>query len=113
VKLFLILVLRLRQFFIVRIFVKRATVPLKQKKRPVFPGSHTSTNGEKETRYVQYGQILLQYLNINDSFHLKDLEISKYQRESKGRMPIIIYRYIFVNCCLICFSKHLKGKNIN
>jgi hypothetical protein len=27
----------------------------------------------------------LQYLNINDSFHLKDLEISKYQRESKGR----------------------------
>jgi hypothetical protein len=27
----------------------------------------------------------LQYLNINDSFHLKDLEISKYQRESKER----------------------------
>jgi hypothetical protein len=27
----------------------------------------------------------LKYLNINDSFHLKDLEISKYKRESKGR----------------------------
>jgi hypothetical protein len=26
------------------------------------------------------------YLNINDSFHLKDLEISKYKRESKTRM---------------------------
>jgi thymidylate synthase len=24
----------------------------------------------------------LKYLNINDSFHLKDLEISKYKRES-------------------------------
>ena len=42
---------------------------------------------------------------------LKDLEISKYKRESKGRIGI--YRFIFVNCCLICFSKHLKGKNIN
>jgi hypothetical protein len=29
----------------------------------------------------------LKYLNINDSFHLKDLEISKYKRESKARMP--------------------------
>ena len=27
----------------------------------------------------------LKYLDINDSFHLKDLEISKYKRESKGR----------------------------
>jgi hypothetical protein len=27
----------------------------------------------------------LKYLNENDSFHLKDLEISKYKRESKGR----------------------------
>ena len=27
----------------------------------------------------------LKYLNINDSFHLKDLEISKYKRESKLR----------------------------
>jgi hypothetical protein len=30
----------------------------------------------------------LKYLNINDSFHLKDLEISKYKRESKARWPI-------------------------
>ena len=29
----------------------------------------------------------LKYLNINDSIHLKDLEISKYKRESKTRMP--------------------------
>jgi hypothetical protein len=27
----------------------------------------------------------LKYLNINDSFHLKDFGISKYKRESKGR----------------------------
>jgi hypothetical protein len=59
VKLFLILDLHLRQFFIVRIFVKRATVPLKQKKRPVLAGRPLSTNAEKETRYIQYGQILL------------------------------------------------------
>jgi hypothetical protein len=26
----------------------------------------------------------LKYININDSFHLKDFEISKYKRESKG-----------------------------
>ena len=32
----------------------------------------------------------LKYLNINDSFHLKDLEISKYKRVSKGRWPIKI-----------------------
>ena len=59
VKLFLILVLHLRQFFIVKIVVKRATVLLKQKKRPVLAGRHLSTNAEKETRYIQYGQILL------------------------------------------------------
>ena len=51
----------------------------------------------------------LKYLNINDSFHLKNLEISKYKRESKGRWSIQIYRFIFVNCCLIWF---LKCKNI-
>ena len=28
----------------------------------------------------------LNYLNINDSLQLKDLEMSKYQRESKARM---------------------------
>ena len=27
------------------------------------------------------------YLNINDSIHFKNLEISKYKRESKARMP--------------------------
>jgi hypothetical protein len=41
-----------------------------------------------------------------NSFHLKDLEISKYKRESKGRWPIKICRFIFVNCCLIWLSKH-------
>ena len=54
----------------------------------------------------------LKYLNINDSFHLKDLEISKYKGESKGRWPIKICRFLFVNCCLIWLSKHWKGKNI-
>jgi hypothetical protein len=39
----------------------------------------------------------LKYLNINDSFHLKDFEISKYKRESKGRWPIKICRFIFVS----------------
>jgi uncharacterized integral membrane protein len=47
----------------------------------------------------------LKYLNINDPFHLKDLEISKYQRESKGRWPIqivvlfllIVVLFVFLN----------------
>jgi hypothetical protein len=38
--------------------------------------------------------------------HLKDLEISKYKRESKGRMLIKSDRFIFVNCCLIWLSKY-------
>ena len=54
----------------------------------------------------------LKYLYINDSFHLKDFEISKYKRESKGRWPIKICRFIFVNCCLIWLSKHWKCKHI-
>jgi hypothetical protein len=48
----------------------------------------------------------LNNLNINDYFHLKDLEISEYKRESKGRWPIKNCRFIFVNCCLIWLSKH-------
>jgi hypothetical protein len=35
----------------------------------------------------------LKYLNINDSFHLKELEISKYKRESlKAR----IHKYVYL-----------------
>jgi hypothetical protein len=34
----------------------------------------------------------------NDSFHLKDVEIFKYKRESKGCWPIQNCRFIFVNC---------------
>jgi hypothetical protein len=45
----------------------------------------------------------LKYLNIDDSFHLKNLEISKYKRESKARMPIKLYCLIFVNCGLFSF----------
>ena len=30
----------------------------------------------------------LKYINTSDSFHLKNLKISKYKRESKARMPI-------------------------
>jgi hypothetical protein len=48
----------------------------------------------------------LKYLNIYSSFHLKDLEISKYKRDSKGRWPIQICHFIFVNCCFIWLSKH-------
>jgi hypothetical protein len=54
----------------------------------------------------------LKYLNINDSFHLKDLAISKYKRESKGSWPIQICRFIFVNCCLISLSIIVQVKNI-
>ena len=43
---------------------------------------------------------------INDSIHLKDLEISKYKRESKARMPIKFCCFKFVNCCLIWLFKH-------
>jgi hypothetical protein len=39
----------------------------------------------------------LKYQNIDDSFHLKDLEISKYKRESKAWMPIKYYCLFFVN----------------
>jgi hypothetical protein len=39
----------------------------------------------------------LKYLNINDSIHLKDLDISKYKRELKARMPeknVLIVAYL-------------------
>ena len=49
----------------------------------------------------------LKYLNINDSFHLKDLEISKYKRESKTRMPIKFCRLI---CGLFSFLNIKKIK---
>ena len=45
----------------------------------------------------------LKYLNISDSFHLKDLEISKYKRESKARMPIQFCCLFFANCGLFNF----------
>ena len=52
----------------------------------------------------------LNYLNINDSFHLKDLEISKYKRESKARMPIKFCCLIFINCGLFSFL-NIKNEN--
>jgi hypothetical protein len=52
----------------------------------------------------------LNYLNINDSFHLKDLEISKYKRESKARMPIKFCCLIFINCGLFSFLNIKKVK---
>jgi hypothetical protein len=50
----------------------------------------TASNNKSERPQVKIWNIwkTSQYLNINDSFHLKDLEISKYKRESKGRWPI-------------------------
>ena len=38
--------------------------------------------------------------------HLKDLEISKYKRESNGRMSMKSYRFIFVICYIIWLSKY-------
>ena len=52
----------------------------------------------------------LKYLNINDSFHQKDLEISKYKRESKARMPTKFCCLIFVNCDLFIFLNIKKVK---
>jgi hypothetical protein len=52
----------------------------------------------------------LKYINISDSFHLKDLEISKYKRESKARMPITFCCLIFVNCGLFSFLNIIKVK---
>ena len=52
----------------------------------------------------------LKYLTIDDYFHLKDLEISKYKRESKVRMPIQFYCLIFVNCGLFTVVKELRSK---
>jgi hypothetical protein len=68
----------------------------------------TTRNTKSERPQVNIWDIwkTLKYLNINDSFHLKDLEISKYKRESKRRWPMKISRFIFVNCCLIRLSKH-------
>jgi hypothetical protein len=70
----------------------------------------TATNNKSDR---PQGNILdtwktLKYLNINDSFHLKDLEISKYKRESKGRWPIKMCRFIFVNCYLFLNIKSVK-----
>jgi hypothetical protein len=55
----------------------------------------------------------LKYLNINDSFHLKDLEISKYKRESKAQffMPIKFCCLILVNCGLFS-SLNIKKERI-
>ena len=60
----------------------------------------TASNNKSDTPQVKIWDTwkTLKYLNINDSFHLKDLEISKYKRESKGRWPIKICRFIFANC---------------
>ena len=55
----------------------------------------------------------LKYLNIIDSFHLKDLEISKYKWESKARMSIKFCCLIFVNCGLFSFLNIKKVKILN
>jgi hypothetical protein len=54
----------------------------------------------------------LQDLNINDSIHLKDLEISKYKRESKTRMPIKCCCLFFVNCGLFNWVPVKCGLNL-
>jgi hypothetical protein len=49
-------------------------------------------------------------LDILVTVHLKDLEISKYKRESKARMPIKFCCLIFVNCGLFSFRNIKKVK---
>jgi hypothetical protein len=46
----------------------------------------------------------LQQTTSEDLGHLKDLEISKYKREMKARMPIKLCWLIFVNCGLFSFQ---------
>jgi hypothetical protein len=59
----------------------------------------TASNNKSDRPQVNIWDNLktLKYLNLNDSIHLKDLEISKYKRESKAQMPIQF-------CCLFCVS---------
>ena len=49
----------------------------------------TASNNKSDRPQVNIWDNLktLKYLNLNDSIHLKDLEISKYKRESKAPMP--------------------------
>ena len=51
--------------------------------------------------------MFLIYTYTNDSFHSKDLKISKYKQESKARMPIKFCYLIFVNCGLFSFLKYI------
>ena len=57
----------------------------------------------------------LKYLNIDDCFHLKSLEIYKYKWESKAWMPIKFCCLFFVNCGLFSFlnNKMVKIQNEN
>jgi hypothetical protein len=76
---------------------------------------NTKTTNNKSDRpqvNIWYTWKTLKYLNINDSFHLKDLEISKYKRESKARMLIQFCCLIFVNCGLFSFLSIKKVNNI-
>jgi hypothetical protein len=68
---------------------------------------NTKTTNEPTARNLQGRQTIGEHLG-----HLKDLEIFKYKRESKGHWPVNIFRFIFVICFLIWLSKHYKCKNI-
>jgi RNase P subunit RPR2 len=59
----------------------------------------------KKQHIIKRPQVITSQTNLG---HLKDLEISKFKRKSKIRMPINIYRFICVNCC-IWLSKLKKG----
>jgi hypothetical protein len=70
------------------------------------------SNNKSDRRQVNIWDTwkILKYLNLNDSFHLKDFEISKYKRESKVRMPIKFGCLFFVNCGLFSFLNIKKIK---
>ena len=72
----------------------------------------TATNNKSDRPQVNILDTwkTLKYLKINDPFHVKDLEISKYKRESKARMPITFCCLILVNCGLFSFLNIKKVK---
>ena len=71
----------------------------------------TASNNKSDRPQVKIWETwkTVKYLNINDSFHLKDLEISKYKRESKARMPIKFCCLIFVNCGFLNHRRSWHG----
>jgi hypothetical protein len=72
------------------------------------PTASTNNKSDRPQVNIWDNWKTLKYLNINDSIHLKDLEIS-IKRESKAWMPIQ-FCFFFVNCGLFSFLNIKKVK---